>query len=202
MSNNTAPDKIRRRSLGIISRITRRWWSIVLVWLALSLPALYLIHQLVEPTFEAVSILHIDPSPWTLREPSERIDFKGAELYVQAQIGVIMSDRVLAGATTRPEIANLRTIASAEDPRNFLREHMTVEIVKAPFLIRVALELGDKNEAAAIVNAVVHSYLEYCGEHQRIGNSSLRKALAYQLEKYDHQINEKRSELKKLYQRE
>ena len=43
---------------------------------------------------------------------------------------------------------------------------MTVEIVKDAYLIRVALELADGNQAAAIVNAVVHSYLAYNSEYQ------------------------------------
>ena len=59
--------------------LTRHWWLILLVWLCLSLPAMYLIHQLVEPTFEASSILRITPTSWTLYEPSEQIDFRGAD---------------------------------------------------------------------------------------------------------------------------
>ena len=72
---------------------------------------------------------------------------------------------------------------------------MTVEIVKDTFLIRVGLELPDPNQAAAIVNAVVHSYLEYNFEHQRSGNATLRASLADQLKKYKNEISEKLSEV-------
>ena len=78
---------------------------------------------------------------------------------------------------------------------------MTVDIVKDAYLIRVALELGDRNQAAAIVNAVVHAYLEYNGEHQRAGNSNLRNSLAEQLKKYKNEINEKRNELRKIVEK-
>ena len=42
---------------------------------------------------------------------------------------------------------------------------MTVEILKDALIIRVGLELADANQAATIVNAVVHAYLAYNGEH-------------------------------------
>ena len=83
----------------LLRGLTRHWWLILLVWLCLSLPfAMYLIHQLVEPTFEASSILRITPTSWTLYEPSEQIDFRGAAPYLQTQVGLITSDRVLQPA--------------------------------------------------------------------------------------------------------
>ena len=187
----------------LLRGLTRHWWQILLIWLVLSLPVMYLIHQFVEPTFEAFSILRITPTSWQLYEPSrsEQGDFKNAGPYLQTQIGLIISDRVLAPAIASAEVVNLSTITSEDDPREYLRGHMRVEIVKDAYLIRVALELADRNQAAAIVNSVVHSYLQYNGEHQRSGNSTLRKSLADQLEKYQTQINEKRAELRKLYQK-
>jgi succinoglycan biosynthesis transport protein ExoP len=187
----------------LLRGLTRHWWQILLIWLVLSLPVMYLIHQFVEPTFEAFSILRITPTSWQLYEPSrsETGDFKNAGPYLQTQIGLIVSDRVLAPAIAKPEVVSLSAITSEDDPREYLRGHMRVEIVKDAYLIRVALELADRNQAAAIVNSVVHSYLQYNGEHQRSGNSTLRKSLADQLEKYQTQINEKRAELRKLYQK-
>ncbi len=182
----------------LLRGLTRHWLLILVVWVCLSLPAMYLIHQLVEPTYEASSILRVTPTSWTLYEPSEQSDFKGAAPYLQTQIGLIASDRVLGPALASPGVAHLSTITKENDPRTFLRKHMTVEIVKDAYLIRVALELGEKDEAAAIVNAVVQSYLEYNGEHQRSGTSNLRNSLTDQLKKYKSEINDKRAELKKI----
>ena len=161
---------------------------------------MFLIHQFVEPTFEAFSIVRVTPNPSTLFQHSEQTDFKSAVPYLQTQIGLITSDRVLAVALARPHIAKLSTIANADDPRDFLRKTMTVEIVKDAYLIRVALELADRNQAADIVNSVVASYLEVNIEHQRSSNTMLRKNLADQIEKYKTQIDKKREELTKLHQ--
>ncbi len=185
----------------LLRGLSRHWWQILLIWLVVSLPAMYLIHQFVKPTFEASSILRVTPTSWRLYEPSrgEQNDFSGVAPYLQTQIGLITSDRVLGSALAKTEVLNLSTITNQDDPRNYLREKMKVQVENA-YLIRVALELTDKNQAATIVNAVVHSYLLYNVEHQRSGNSSLRKSLADQLEKYKIQIDEKRAELKKILQ--
>ena len=97
-------------SKTLLRGLTRHWWLILLVWLCLSLPAMYLIHHLVEPTYEASSILRITPTSWTLYEPSEQSDFKGAAPYLQTQVGLITSDRVLGAAIASPEVVNLSTI--------------------------------------------------------------------------------------------
>ncbi len=198
MSTTTKPDPNLRRSPGIFARITRRWPVILLLWFIVSLPVMYLAYLLVEPTYEAFSILRVTPTSWSLYEPSEQNVFKGAEPYLNTQIGLLTSDRVLAPAIASPTVVRLSTITKEADPRTFLREHMRVEIVKDAYLIRVALELGEKDHAAAIVNAIVHSYLEYNGEHQRSGNSNLRNSLTDQLKKYKNEIDEKRAELKKI----
>ena len=202
MSTTNKPDPNPRRSRRIIDRITRRWRLILLLWLIGTIPIVFLIHRLVVPTFEAVSILRVTPTQWSLYEPTRQVDFRAAEAYLQTQIGLISSDRVLGPAIGRPGVVNLSTITATDDPRTFLRQNMKVEIVKDAFLIRVSLELPDRNQAAAIVNAVVHSYLEYNGEHQRSGNSNLRNSLAEQLKKYRNAIEEKRAELKKVVEKE
>ena len=183
----------------LLRGLTRHWWLILLVWLGLSLPAMYLIRQFVEPTFEAFSIVRVTPNPGTLFQHSEQIDFKGAVPFLQTQIGLITSDRVLAVALARPQIVKLSTITNADDPRNFLRKTMTVEIVKDAYLIRVALELADRNQAADIVNSVVDSYLEENGEHRRSKNSKLKTSLADEIKKYGTLIDKKREELRNLY---
>ena len=188
----------------LLRGLTRHWWQILLIWLVVSLPAMCLIYQFVEPTFEASSILRVTPTSWQLYEPSrsDQIDFKGAGPYLQTQIGLIKSDRVLTPAIAAPEVVNLSTVkTAAKDPKEYLREHMFVEIVKDAYLIRVALELPDRYQAAAIVNAVVRSYLLYNGEHQRSGNSTLRTSLREHLEEYKKQINDKRDELRDIYQK-
>ena len=200
MSETTRPAPNPRRSYGLFSRLTRRWTVILALWVLICTPVVFLIHRLVEPTFEAVSVLRVTPESGGLFETtsSEDLDFSRVVPYLQTQVTLITSDRVLGVAIANPEVARLSTITETADPRAVLREKMSVGIVQDAYLIRVALALPDPNQAAAIVNAVVGSYLAYNGEHSRSANSKLRQSLVAQLEKYKTAINDKRAELKAL----
>ena len=120
MSTTTKPDPNPHRSHGVLSRITCRWQHIVLLWLSITAPLVYAIYFLAEPGFEASSLLLINPNSWTLYEKAEQVDYKRVEPFMQTQIGLITSDRVLAPAIASPEVVRLSTITKENDPRTFL----------------------------------------------------------------------------------
>ena len=151
-------------SQTLLRGLVRHWWQILLIWLvAWQSLLLFLIYLYVEPTFEAFSTLQVEPVSQKLfgQATSESVDSRGVTLYLQTQVGLLTSDRVLHEAITDPRVVNLSTIKESDDPKAVIRKDMVVEIVKDAYLIRVALELPDPHQAAAIVNAVVRSYLTY-----------------------------------------
>jgi polysaccharide biosynthesis transport protein len=189
-------------SKTLLRGLTRHWWQILLVWVVVSTPVVFLIYRFIEPTFEAFSTLRVSPGSDRLFESSaNHLSSSAVTPYLETQVSLITSDRVLGVAIANPEVVNLATIKESDDARADLRKGMEVEIVKNAFLIRVALELTDGNEAATIVNAVVNSYLTYNGEHARSANSTLRQSLVTQRDKYKIQISEKRAELKLLMEK-
>ena len=198
----TAPTS-QVNSKTLLRGLARHWWQILLVWLVISIPVVYLIYLMVSPTFEAFSILSVTPASPRLYEAtrSEAVDFRSITPYLQTQVNLMTSDRVLGVAIANPEVVNLSTIRESSDPRSDLRDDMSVEIVKDAYLIRVALALKDGNQAATIVNAVVNSYLAYNAEYRRGKNSTLRASLVAQLEKFKNEIDEKRALLKSLNQK-
>ena len=66
----------RDDSRGIIGRLVRRLPLIVLLWLVVSMPGVYLVYLLIEPTYESSSTLRIEPSP-DLFGPSAKGDAHG-----------------------------------------------------------------------------------------------------------------------------
>ena len=46
----------------ILRGLNRHWWRILLLWLVVSTPMAYLIYTLIEPTYEAFSLLHVEPA--------------------------------------------------------------------------------------------------------------------------------------------
>jgi hypothetical protein len=196
---NSFAAPVRRK--GIRNRITDRWWVILVLWIVVSVPLLYLIRQFVAPTYEAFSLLQVQPVSHELygnRRP-ETVDFTTVTPYLQTQVALISTDRVLTTALASPEIKNLRFVSESDDPRADVRKNLLVEIVPNAYLIRVGLELANGEEAAKIVNAVLNSYLAYNGEFKRGENSKLRQGLTAQRHKIQNEIKIKRDELKTLY---
>ena len=120
--------------------------------------------------------MQVQPTTPALYEQaaSDNVDLRSVTPYLQTQVSLITSNRVLGDAIANPSVINLSTIKKSDDPKSDLRKDMVVEIVKNAYLIRVALELADPNQAATIVNAVVHSYLAYNSEFKRSENGKLK----------------------------
>jgi polysaccharide biosynthesis transport protein len=182
----------------ILRGLTRHWWQVLLLWLVISAPVAYLIYMLVKPTYEAVSILRIEPTQPDLLGPSLHTTDAGSasSRYLQTQVQLISRDQVLGPAVASPLVVNLPTIKGSTDPIADLRKKLNVEIVEDAYLIRVALELPDPEEAATIVSAVVESYLRENARYNSGAQSSLRANLDNYRKDLDRQINEKKDLLK------
>jgi polysaccharide biosynthesis transport protein len=185
----------------ILHGLNRNWWRILLLWLVVSAPLAFLIYQLVEPTYEAFSLLQIEPTKEFLFAISaQNPDRQAFEPYLQTQVQLITTDMVLdAAISTDPRIKDLPMIKASEDPKADLRKEMVVEIVnKNTYLIRVALASRNPDEAAMIVNAVVDTYMDQHNEYHRNANKALHKSLTDELDKLAKEILIKKTELKNL----
>ena len=173
-----------------------------MLWLVVSTPLIYLIYTFVEPTYEAFSLLQIEPTTQNIFERSAQnfTDSRAVEPYLQTQVQLITSPAVLDQAiSTDARIGNLRMIKESKDPKADLREKMVVEIVdKRTYLIRVALASPNPEAAAAIVNAVVGAYLEQNTDYHRSANKVLHKSLTEERDKLTKEINDKKAELRAL----
>jgi polysaccharide biosynthesis transport protein len=186
----------------ILRGINRHWWRILLLWLVVSTPLAYVIYLLFEPTYEAFSLLQVEPTKEFLFTISSQnlADMRAYEPYLLTQVRLITSDRVLdAALSTDPKIAKLPMIKQSEDPKVDLRKQMVVGIVdRHTYLIRVALASGDPEEAAMIVNAVVDAYMAMHTAYHRSANKALHQSLDDELDKLTGEILAKKAELKGL----
>ncbi len=186
----------------ILRGLNRHWWRILLLWLVVSTPLAYLIYVVVEPTYEAFSLLQIEPTTERLFQLSAQSFAEGRayEPYLQTQVQLITSDVVLDQALSRDaRIAKLPMIEESDDPKADLRKQMDVGIVnKNTYLIRVALASGNPEEAALIVNAVVNAYMDQHTEYHRSANKAQHKSLTEELEKLAKEILGKKNELRAL----
>ena len=144
---------------SLLRRLIRRSWQIILLWLVVSALSLCLMLMFFPPTYEAFSLLRVEPSTLNLFAPSTHQDNPPTHLpYLQTQAQLIRSDQVLGMAVANPLVANLPSITQSADPMDDLRKDLTVENVQDAYLIRVALQAKIPSEAATIVDAVVDAY--------------------------------------------
>jgi succinoglycan biosynthesis transport protein ExoP len=183
----------------IIRGLSRHWWRILLLGIVASAPLMTLIYYSIQPTYEASSLLRIEPASPELFGTIKGSIADGRSLtYLQTQANLITSTHVLKRAVTDPLVVNLPMIKHSEDPVHDLRRKLMVDIHDDTSLLRVALELGDPNEAITIVNAVVDSYMKYNAEYSRGANKELTESLTKQLGKLQNQIEVKKAALKEL----
>ena len=190
--------RVLMRGLG------RHWWRIMLFWVIVSIPLAYLIYALVEPTFEAKSLLQAEPTQIDLYSATTHATPNMAEVkpYLLTQVTLITSDNVLDEALADPTISNLSMIRSFKDPKTELREDMRVEIVgENTYLIQVSLAAKDPYQAAAVVNAVVEAYLAQHTRYHLNKNRSLKMNLESELSKLDKKIKDAQKGLTDLFEK-
>ena len=165
-----------RRFCAVLRRVAARWWQLQLLTLVVSAPIAFLIYLYVRPTYVASSILRIEPAQQDVFGPLNRDDdeLKG-EKFLKTQVRMITTDKVLNPAVADQSVIGLPTIRNSDDPKSDLRKKLVVEILEDTNLIRVGLELTDAEEAVAIVQAVVQSYLAQNKDYSRNANRDRRK---------------------------
>jgi hypothetical protein len=193
-------------SRGIIRRLAQRWPSILMLWLAISMPLVFLVYVLIEPTYDSSSTLRIEPAPELFGE-----SVKGApsdfEKYLETQRNLICTDRVLdpvvatiAGLPGFP--AGFPILGKSADPKSDVRRRLGVQIIPGTYLIRVSFNSTGAHEAGEVVKAVVHAFQDA----NRDFNSGANKVFIDTYEEYDRKLQEdikaKQNELIELAERD
>ena len=73
-------------------------------------------------------------------------------------MAVLTSDNVLEPTVANALVVDLPMIKKSEDPKNDLRQKLKVAILEGTNVIRVALELPNRDDAITIVAAVIQAY--------------------------------------------
>jgi polysaccharide biosynthesis transport protein len=201
-SESVATPALQLNSKVILRGLGRHWWRILALWLVVSAPIAFLLYMAIQPTYEATSLLRVEPA---VPDPLSPLIRNSAEIqgstYLRTQVGLITSAKVLNPAIADPLVVNLATIRKSVDPKTDLLDKLKVVIVPDTNLIRIALELPNPEEATTIVQAVVQSYLTQNTEYSRGANRDLTESLKQQLRKIAEEINLKKSMLKDLYKK-
>jgi polysaccharide biosynthesis transport protein len=191
----TSSPQINSRTL--LRGLTRHWWKILVLWVCVAVPIILAIYRFVEPTYEAVSTLLVEPNQTNMYEAirHQNADLRTVTPYLQTQKNLLTSDKVLNDALADSSISSLSVIKNSTDPNADLKKDLSVKIIDEAYLIRIALELPDGTQAAKIVNAVVKAYLLYHTKYQASVNSAQTEELTKHLKFIDDDLKKKQAEL-------
>ncbi len=184
----------------ILRGLVRHWWKMLLLWLALSAPMVYLIFWFIQPTYEASSVLRVEPAAPYLFAPlhDQSADIGRALPYLETQVQLIRSNAVLEATVANPAVVQLPMLKASPDPINHLRNKLRVGIEPGAYMIRVALESQNAVEAATIVNAAVDAYRDNNDAYRADADKKLRQSLAAEEKRLGSLIAENENQLKLL----
>jgi uncharacterized protein involved in exopolysaccharide biosynthesis len=165
----------------------------VLMWPIVSLPAAVLVYLLIPPTYEAFAIVRGNaPLPFIFGQNQHNADDREVvDQMLKTEVEVITGDHVLELVVASPLTRDLPMVKNATDPKAELRSRLTVTIPPETWLIRIALESTDLDEAATLVNQVVESYIsatnQYHSSHRaayKLHLNNLRQSLTTEIENF------------------
>ena len=156
VSTKTDEDEI---TLGFLLRVWNHWWKLLIpVSLLLAIASSAIVVLTFEPKFRADARLEIaEQSPWVVY----RDDEAEALRFVETQIEMLRSPRVLSAALAEPRIAAMPDILSQRDPVTWLmNEGLEIKPVGESVFVSVAYEGPNPETAALLVNTVIDRYFK------------------------------------------
>jgi len=176
--------------LGAYWHAFRRYWALatilgLLVGAAAGLSVWFLIPQ----KYTATALLRVAANP-------EAILFSNAfqsatfDIYRSTQQQYLLSRYVLMAALRQPQVAELESIRNHPDPVSLVQEGLRVRFPGNSELMEVSYTAKNPQEAAAIVNSVVESYLQ-----EVVGVELAERR--QRLDELDQLYSEKEAELRK-----
>jgi hypothetical protein len=147
---------------------------------------MYGLYSIIEPTYEASSLIRIQPSQPELFGSTARMTeggFQSASLETQKTL--ILADRVLDPAIA--ELADSPIIKKSPDPKTELKKKLEVRIIPNTFLIQVSFTSTVPTESRDVVKSVVNSFLAKNRDYDFETTDQMVK----NYEKYLVQLNER-----------
>ncbi|MFO0887974.1 MAG: polysaccharide biosynthesis tyrosine autokinase [Isosphaeraceae bacterium] len=187
---------------SLMRGLTRNWWRILLIWLVVSAPVVFLIYKYVEPTYQAFSQLLVESNQPELFGASmwnHELTTTNGPIYLQTQIEKIRSDKLLDEALDKlGDLSRMTMFRDVVDPKTELRKKLDIQIIPNTHWIQVALESRDPVEAANVVNAIVNVFEKRTADVSTNAAKRLRTDLAAYKKTLDETITKTKKDILEL----
>jgi len=176
----------RRSVLEMLWR--RRWVVLLAVLSSAAAGLLYLSHA--TPIYSSSSRLLVEQTGPKIIETGEGLVTRSRN-YLYTQCELLKSTPILTEAVDRLAPDQLRTFGQVSDKVAFLKSNLRVSLGKADDIITVTLESPYPEESAAIVNAVVESYIAHQSRRQRNTAAEILKILQREKVRRDAELRQR-----------
>ncbi len=184
----------------ILRALRRHWWQILALWLVSSVGLSYLAYKYIKPRFDVYSLIEVTPPQQAILGGGASGPNGGFKSYLDTQLLLLTSPKVLALALQNEEVIGLAKIKNLLDPETELRKELMVSIPQAgTYVIMVRMTDEDPKAAAKIVNAVVNSYIEIANTQSSQSTKELIGSLAVAKAEYEKKVKDEQKKVKEMY---
>jgi len=193
-----------RRSLALHWRLAR---AVALGGAALAV--VYLLAQVFVfkswPTYQANSIVYVNPTPAKVLEPSQGgsprwpFDSNTYETYIQQQMMNVSRDDVLVDAVHRINGFEKPGESDQAAAQRLVRRLVVTREASA-YQFSIGARAGDPNTAAQMANAITASYIESASRDERTGDAQRLGMLREERDRIQNALNADRAEQDELNQ--
>jgi len=166
----------------------KRWTAFWTVVGCLAAAGVYL--KLATPVYTATSRLYVVPD---LADPGAQIGWRErSKNYLSTQCELLASAPILDRVAQRPDVQKMETFVGVRAIAPALKHQLKVALGNKDDLIEVSLDSTNPEEAAAVVNAVVESYVAYQSSQKRTSATEMLKILRREKEAREQELADKR----------
>ena len=151
----------------------RHRWAVILGVMILAAVAALIYLSTATPRYTSTASLYVQPIASRSAGNDKSMLPPVSSNFLNTQREIITSVPILAMATQKSEISSLKTFDHIADPLAWLHQELRVDVGKTDDLIRIQLDSPHPKDAAAIVQAVVDSYIEFQTGQKNLAASKL-----------------------------
>jgi capsular exopolysaccharide synthesis family protein len=177
------PKPFRARVVG--TGLARYWKFVLPLWLIGSAAGMVLVHYKVKASYEAVSLVRIDPGLALFSSSGANNAALGQ--FLSTQVNLFKSNQVLKMALDEPDVKNLAMIRNADDPVILLRDALWLNVRPNTYLVDVGMRADSLTDAEMIIDSIVKNYIKY----QESSNKKTSGRVLDNLDAYKKKLGER-----------
>lgn len=170
-----------------------RWFMLASVVAAMVAGVIYV--RTATPIYTSTARLCLDYAGLRIASSFEPGNVPKTDKYLNTQAGLISSKPILGLAVESLSSQRLRTFVDVEMPAAHVRQNLSVNVGAKDEIISVSFRSPYPDEAAAIVNSIVHAYMTSRSERGQRNFAQLLKFLQDNMDSARRELDRKQQEV-------